>query len=335
MTSMKSSIAFFTLLIISTTIYSQEKFTIAFGSCNDQNKSNPFWENIISQQPDVWIWGGDNIYADTNNMDKMEKFYMQQKKQSSYSKLAKNTPILATWDDHDYGKNDGGIDYKKKKESQQLFLDFINVPKHSPRRKKAGIYHVENFKIKNKSIKIIMLDTRYFRTALTKGNGKKRYQSNKNKEGSILGTNQWAWLKNELTNSTANFNVIVSSIQVLSSEHGFEKWSNFPSELTKLLKLIETSKAKNIILLSGDRHISEFSKTNIPNVPYPIIDFTSSGLTHAYTSFSSEKNKQRVGNVISTLSYGVLLFDFELNKVIFQMRGKNNTILQKISQVYP
>ncbi|WP_240472503.1 alkaline phosphatase D family protein [Tenacibaculum ovolyticum] len=148
MTSMKSSIAFFTFLIISTTIYSQEKFTIAFGSCNDQNKSNPFWEDIISLQPDVWIWGGDNIYADTNNMDKMEKLYMQQKKQFSYSKLAKNTPILATWDDHDYGKNDGGIDYKKKKESQQLFLDFINVPKHSPRRKKAGIYHVENFKIK-------------------------------------------------------------------------------------------------------------------------------------------------------------------------------------------
>ncbi|ALU74292.1 alkaline phosphatase D family protein [Tenacibaculum finnmarkense] len=335
----KYPIAFFLLLIafINTSIancYSQNKFTLAFGSCDNQRKENPFWEDIISLKPDVWVWGGDNIYADTYNMAKMEKFYQQQKRDSSYQKLVKNTPILATWDDHDYGQNDGGTHYRKKEESQQLFLDFLNVPKNSPRRKQAGIYHSKTFKIKNNSVKIITLDTRYFRTELTKGTGKKRYQSNQ-KEGSILGSDQWKWLAKELTNSTANFTVIVSSIQVLSSEHGFEKWSNFPNEMTTFFKLIETSKAKNVIILSGDRHISEFSKASLNTIAYPIIDFTSSGLTHAYSSFSSEKNKYRIGNVTSKLSYGVLFFDFISNKVTFQIRGKNKVILQEINQVYP
>ncbi len=335
----KYPITLFLLLIafINTFIancYSQDKFTLAFGSCDNQRKENPFWEDIIALKPDVWVWGGDNIYANTNNMKKMEKFYQQQKRDTSYQRLIKNTPILATWDDHDYGKNDGGTHYRKKEESQQLFLDFLNIPKNSPRRKQAGIYHSKTFKIKNNTVKIITLDTRYFRSNPIKFSRKKKQLSNKRK-GSILGVNQWKWLAKELTNSTANFTVIVSSIQVLSSEHRFEKWSNFPNEMTNFFKLIETSKAKNVIFLSGDRHISEFSKATINNIPYPIIDFTSSGLTHSYTSFSSEKNKYRIGNVISKLSYGVLFFDFISNKVTFQMRGKNKVILQEINQVYP
>ncbi|MCG8182618.1 alkaline phosphatase D family protein [Tenacibaculum piscium] len=331
-------ISLFLISLISLSIdncYGQEKFTLAFGSCDNQRKVNPFWEDIISLKPNVWIWGGDNIYADTNNMNKMARFYQQQKRDTSYQKLIKNTPILATWDDHDYGINDGGIEHVKKEESQQLFLDFLNVPKNSPRRKQAGIYHSETFKIKDKSIKIIVLDTRYFRTALTKGTGKNRYQPTKKLTGSILGVAQWKWLAKELTNSTANFTVIVSSIQVLSKEHGFEKWGNFPNEVHKFFKLIETSKAKNVIILSGDRHISEFSKTNLNTISYPIIDFTSSGLTHAYSSFSSEKNKYRIGKVISDLSYGVLFFDIKSNEVTFQIRGKNKVILQEIKQIYP
>ncbi|WP_166627775.1 hypothetical protein [Tenacibaculum caenipelagi] len=52
--------------------------------------------------------------------------------------------------------------------------------------------------------------------------------------------------------------------------------------------MINNSTNTNIILLSGDRHISEFSETSIEGVNYSIIDFTSSEHTHAYSSFTSE-----------------------------------------------
>ena len=311
-------------------------FTIAFGSCNKQYKPNILWKEIKKNNPDLWIWGGDNIYADTDDMSKMKKDYEDLKNQNGYLQLIENLPIMATWDDHDYGFNDSGIEFYKKEEAQKLFLDFFNVDKNSPRRKQAGIYTAKQFKTKEGIIKVIVLDTRYFRTALKKAaiESKKRYIPNIDVNSSILGKEQWAWFENELITSKADFNIIVSSIQILSSEHGFETWGNFPNEAEKLKNSIAKSKAKGVFMLSGDRHISEFSKTTISNLNYPLIDFTSSGLTHAYTSFVSEPNQYRVQSVISEISFGLLQFNFGKKSVKMQMRGENNKILQEINQVY-
>ena len=311
-------------------------FTIAFGSCNKQDKPNILWKEIKKNNPDLWIWGGDNIYADTDDMSKMKKDYEDLKNQNGYLQLIENLPIMATWDDHDYGFNDSGTEFHKKEEAQKLFLDFFNVDKNSPRRKQAGIYTAKQFKTKEGIIKVIVLDTRYFRTALKKAaiESKKRYIPNIDVNSSILGKEQWAWFENELITSKADFNIIVSSIQILSSEHGFETWGNFPNEAEKLKNSIAKSKAKGVFMLSGDRHISEFSKTTISNLNYPLIDFTSSGLTHAYTSFVSEPNQYRVQSVISEISFGLLQFNFGKKSVKMQMRGENNKILQEINQVY-
>ena len=137
-----------------------------------------------------------------------------------------------------------------------------------------------------------------------------------------------------MKSSDADFNLIVSSIQVLSAEHGFETWGNFPHEVDKLKLLIKNSAAKGVIILSGDRHISEFSKTKIEGVSYPLIDFTSSGLTHVYSSFSGEPNKYRVLDVVPELSFGVLKFNFEAKTVLMEMRGIGNILQQKLLQSY-
>ena len=312
-------------------------FTIAFGSCNKQNKPNILWKEVKKNKPDLWIWGGDNIYSDTDNATKMAKDYKALKKQQGYLELVENIPVMATWDDHDYGFNDSGIEFHKKKQAQKLFLDFFNVDKKSPRRKQSGIYNAKKFRTKEGSIKVIVLDTRYFRTPLIKASKgtKKRYKANMDSNSSVLGATQWNWLENELNTSKADFNIIVSSIQILSSEHGFETWGNFPNEVEKLKNSIIRSKAKGVFLVSGDRHISEFSKTTVSNLKYPLIDFTSSGLTHSYTSFVSEPNQYRVQNVISEISFGLLQFNFKNKSVTMQMRGENNRILQELNQIYP
>jgi len=311
-------------------------FTIAFGSCNKQSAKNILWKEIKKNKPNLWIWGGDNIYADTHDMKELRANYNALKNQKGYLDLVKNIPVMATWDDHDYGKNDSGIESPTKKEAQQVFLDFFNVDAFSPRRKQEGIYHSKTFETKKGSVKVLVLDTRYFRTALTKSTkNKRRFVPNTFGEGNVLGETQWLWLKTELENSKADFNIIVSSIQVLAAEHGFETWGNFPHEVEKLKKTILKSNAKGVLLLSGDRHISEFSKTTFANLSFPLIDFTSSGLTHSYRGFTKETNKYRVQNVVSEISFGVLKFDFDAHKITMQMRGKDNKILQELFQVYP
>lgn len=311
------------------------EFTIAFGSCNDQNRDNILWKEILKNNPNLWIWGGDNIYADTSNMMKMKKMYQEQQNNVDYKHLVNSVPIMATWDDHDYGINDGGQEHIMKKESQQAFLDFLDIKKNDVKRKQEGVYSSKTFFVKNGSIKVIVLDTRYFRSSLIKSKEKgKRYTINNDKKASVLGEKQWLWLENELKSSNADFNVIVTSIQFLSQEHGFETWGNFPHEVEKLKKLLIRTKAKNPIILSGDRHISEFSKIEIEGLQNPLIDFTSSGLTHSYKNFKGEPNAHRVGKVVFDISFGLLKFNLQEKSVLMEMRGKENTLQQHLFQKY-
>jgi alkaline phosphatase D len=316
-------------------IKSDDVFIIAFGSCNKASLPNRLWDDIQQTKPDIWIWGGDNIYADTDDMQKLRSMYGAQKAVVGYKKLIATVEVIGTWDDHDYGLNDGGTEFLAKKESQQAFLDFMGVAADSPRRKREGVYASHQYQTAGGSVKVMVLDTRYFRTALTPDmETKKRTKPNKYGEGTVLGVAQWSWLEKELTSSEADFNIIVSSIQMISNEHGFECWGNFPHEVDRFKRTIANSNANGVIVLSGDRHISEISKIELPDVSYPLIDFTSSGLTHAYRSFTGEPNPFRVGSVVSTQSFGTVRLNFKTKTAVLQMLGDNGVVLGEVRQRY-
>ncbi|MBP6425892.1 MAG: alkaline phosphatase family protein, partial [Flavobacterium sp.] len=247
--------------LITLSSYSQTKtYSIAFGSCDNQRLKNELWKSIDENHPVAWIWGGDDVYSDTEDMNELKENYAIQKNDSDYLQFIANKQILGTWDDHDYGMNDGGEEYPYKRESQQLLLDFLGTVKDAPERFRDGVYNSKVINFDGNKVKIIVLDTRFFRTAVTKAvNSKKRLQPNPYGQGSILGEAQWKWLEEELSTSDAQFNVIVSSIQFLSDKHGFECWGNFPHEIDQLEKLIVASKAKGTFIISGDRHIATFS----------------------------------------------------------------------------
>lgn len=311
------------------------ELTIAFGSCNKHTIKNSLWNDVLASEPDLWIWGGDNIYADTPDANAIAKMYKAQKRVPGYHKLRKKVPVIGTWDDHDYGLNDGGEEWVAKRESQQAFLDFLDVPANSPRRSQEGIYTAHRITTPQGTVDIIVLDTRYFRSSLTPDrSGEKRYVPNEYGQGTVLGEAQWSWLGKALKNTTADFNIIVSSIQFLSDQHGFETWGNFPHEVDRLKGLIEESGAKGVFILSGDRHISEFSITELDHLDYPLIDFTSSGLTHAYREFDGEPNPYRLGQVVNTESFGLVRLNFTNKTVRFQIVGDEGAILADFEQQY-
>ena len=310
-------------------------FVVAFGSCNMSQEPNYFWDDILAENPDVWIWGGDIVYADTDDVERLRSIYAMQDTVADYAKLRHEVPIIGTWDDHDFGVNDGGSDFAIKEASQQVFLDFMGVPEDSERRNQEGIYASHEYKVPAGKVKVIVLDTRYFRSELIKDeDSKKRYKPTMDSTATVLGNAQWQWLENELNQSDADFNLIMSSIQVLSGEHGFETWGNFPLEVKKLESIIVESGAKGVILLSGDRHISEFSRAEIDGLSYPLVDFTSSGLTHSYSSFSGEPNQNRVGEVVSDKSYGIINLNIKGKSAEFKIMGDNGTVLQELKQSY-
>ena len=237
-----------------------------------------------------------------------------------YVKLRESCRLLAIWDDHDYGENDAGIEYPKKVESQQIFLDFLGEPKSSLRRKTPGIYDAVTIGPKGKRVQFILLDTRYFRTALKRKPNRKKgqgpYAPDESSKAEVLGEAQWKWLEKTLL-EPADVRVIASSIQVVSTTHGWETWGNFPKERQRLFDLIMKTKANGIVVLSGDRHAAEISKLD-GVLPYPLFDVTASAMNQTLKP-DDEKNPHRIGDRYFRENFGVLKIDWSKPSPIMTM----------------
>jgi len=227
-----------------------------------------------------------------------------------WQKLKETCPVYATWDDHDYGQNDAGAEYPKKVESQKLFLDFFDEPADSPRRKREGVYDAKVFGPPDKSVQVILLDTRYFRGPLKKIKGKgSQYVPSTDKTSSMLGEAQWKWLEEQLR-VPATVRLLVSSIQLVAEDHPYEKWMNLPHERERLYKLLKDTKATGVIVLSGDRHLAELSMMDA-GLGYPLYDLTSSGLNQGSQGWRKlEINRHRVATMPFGDNFGVVTIDW-------------------------
>jgi len=294
-----------------------DDLVIAFGSCSDEDKDQPLWDDILAEKANIWIWLGDNIYGDTEDMNVMRTKYNKQKSHPLYQQLIQETMINGTWDDHDYGENDAGKNYPQKVASQKEFLDFLDIPDNHPRRNRKGVYGSQIINHKYAKVHIFYLDARYFRDELVKKNDANIPVPN----GVILGEEQWAWLEYELANSQADVHIFASGIQFIPEQHRFEKWANFPAERKRLLGLIKKNDIKIPIVISGDRHIGEISKMTYENLV--IHDITSSSLTHGWSKRRPEENKYRKGNIVYDLNYGIITISKNLN-ISAALKSNNN-----------
>ena len=309
---------------------------VVFASCNDQERDQPLWAPILNEGADVFIWGGDNIYADTDQIDTMQQAYDRIYHHPEYARLRTSTRIMGTWDDHDYGLGDGGVEWKFKEEAKRLMLDFLDVPQDDVRWSRPGVYTAEVIRTEKGSVKVILLDTRSFRTGLKEGDvpGMRYSPWETGHQGTVLGETQWQWLEEELQDETHDFTLIVSSIQFLSDQHGWEKWANFPDEVQRMYQVLEAARSPNLIVLSGDRHMGEISVNRNWGKDYPLIDFTSSGLTHVYVKTGNFANPYRESNIIKRLNYGLLQFDFDKKEVTFQLKGRSGFTFEEFKQTY-
>lgn len=337
--------ALIVVLIATLQLAAQDKplTRIAFASCANQDKPLPIFDKIADLKPELYIAMGDNIYADLvretglDEMGSMRKKYEKLATLPGWQRLAKTCPMLATWDDHDYGKNDAGVEYPHKDESQQIFLDFCGVPKDSPRRTQKGVYNSKVIGPDGKRVQVILLDMRYFRSKLKKGErpipGTRTlpYVPTTDAGATMLGDEQWKWLETQLK-QPAELRLLVSSIQVVADEHPYEKWSNIPAERDKLYKVLRESKANGLIVLSGDRHLAEISLDS-KALSYPLYDITSSGLNQGTKEWRAptEPNKHRVAVMAHGDNFGFMTIDWssEVPKIALQVRDVDGEITLK------
>jgi len=327
---------------------------IAFGSCNSPLDDTPIWEAINQSAPDVWLWLGDTIYADSPRpkgdtpevrarevLDRMREHYALQNALPGYATLHARARVLGIWDDHDYGLNDVGADFIGREEAQRHFHDFYGEPADSPRRARPGIYSSHRFGPPGRTVQLILLDTRYFRSPLQRGDFPRpdwvegrpgTYVPSEDPAATLLGDEQWRWLETCLR-QPADLRIIATSIQIVADDHRFEKWGNFPRERRRLFELIRQTRAEGVVILSGDRHAGELSLLDPAREPdgagidpgYPLHELTSSAMTKsAPTSiealqkrrnprpvfFGQELNRHRLGTRLPYNHFGLLEIDW-------------------------
>ena len=289
---------------------------IGFGSCNRTDLDQKIWDVIANQSMDAWVWLGDIVYTEEENMNDLALKYSIQKSLPAYRKLSSKAKIFGVWDDHDFGKNNGGSEFRKKQQSRDLLFNFLDLPTNHPARERTGAYQSYCFGDDRQKVCLYLLDVRYFREEYEKDLSSKKYYKKNN--GSLLGEKQWDWLEKELLKNDAEVNLLAGGIQLISSEHVYEKWANFPKARQRLFNLLKENKIKNPIYLSGDRHFAEISIIELlPN--YRLYDITSSGLTHSYEELEKEFNPKRISPLITSKNFGMIKWNWKVRKITFQI----------------
>jgi alkaline phosphatase D len=307
--------------------HSETLSRIAFGSCANQLVDQPIWDAVADQNPDLFLFIGDAIYADYDGEKVVPVTgktlltdWQKLGDEEHFSRFRETTDILATWDNHDYGSHDGGAEFPLKSISKNAFLDFFDEPAESTRRSRPGIYDAKIFGEADRRVQVILLDTRYFKSppvedersaaerheaGLTGSLGK--FAPNTDRSATLLGAGQWDWLEQQLLKQ-AEIRLLVSSTQVIPDQKGMDEWGNYPHERQRLFDVIASTKASGVILLTGNIHFAEVSI--LQNRSYPLIEFSSSGLTHTNSAYAKAPNDYRVGAAYDELNFGLVDIDW-------------------------
>nr|WP_232532994.1 MULTISPECIES: alkaline phosphatase D family protein [Ramlibacter] len=286
---------------------------IGFGSCCDQKLPQGIWDAVLASRPDLFLFGGDNVYCEEPfTAERLRDAYAQAERSERLVRLRSTVPHMAIWDDNDYGLNDGGAEFAGRQASKDAFLDYWQVPAGDPRRLREGLYDARVFGPAGRRVQVILLDDRWFRSPLRRTDqrnapGKERYLPDPDPAKTMLGPAQWRWLEQQLR-EPAEIRLVMSGIQLLAEGHGWERWGNLPLERERLFRVLRETGATGVVLLSGDRHFGAFYRET-ERLPYPLTECTASGFTHTFRGVR-EAGPNRIGDPFTELHFGAVDIDW-------------------------
>lgn len=273
---------------------SGEALEIAFGSCNNHKQSQSYFNNINNHfssenergYPDYWIWAGDIVYADTDDLTELRKAY-ESVSYRQYANFAKGCrrdgcEILGIWDDHDFGNNnlvgdppsgttaEEQLDRLGKPQRKAKLVSFLGEPTASAVRDHDQAYSCHDVDRADIKTRVSLLDLRWDR-------------QDPGGSANIMHKDQWAWLEENLADPDVDLHLIVTSTQVLRMDTAKDTWGEYPKERARLLRLLGQHQGQGLILLSGDIHAAEVSRLGAEEakrygIHFPLYEITSSGL---------------------------------------------------------
>tara|TARA_R110002073_G_scaffold27872_5_gene89185 strand:+ start:4917 stop:6008 length:1092 start_codon:yes stop_codon:yes gene_type:complete len=308
---------------------------VVFGSCSKPDLDQSIFDVAANTRGDVFMLIGDNVYAvdesDDPELQSLRDAYGLFAQSKPFQRLRQTMPLLVTWDDHDYGVNDGGGDWPRKAFSQQLYNYAWDVKPDDPRANREGVYYSRTVGPAERRVQFIVLDTRYFRSTLTRPEqalASGRYIQGMG-DNEMLGAAQWRWLEAELS-KPADLRIIATSIQMIATGHNWEAWHLMPDERQRFYDLLTRVKPNGVVLISGDRHAAAIYKQT-EGVPYPLWEVTSSSLNLPLSDITSdiviEPGEHRLDDPFYDANFGVIDIDWPKRQLLLQVRDKQDRVV--------
>ena len=175
-------------------------------------------------------------------------------------KLHQNFPWVCVWDDHESANDsytDGaqnhntgeGLWSDRKLDAQQAYFEWLPI-----RPKAVNSYEIYRKFEYGDLLDLFMVDTR-----LQGRNEQGVNESDPNR--TLLGTDQYQWLTNELSASTAQWKVlgnqvVFAPITVFGIPINNDAWDGYPAERENVLEHVNTNSIENFTVITGDVHTS-------------------------------------------------------------------------------
>src|SRR4029453_4574778 len=308
---------------------STTRLRVGVASCADQRQPQPIWDAVLVEQPDFFVFAGDNVYASEQPFEvtTLRTAYMELAAKPNFARGRTTVPHVAVWAGPDYGVNGGGAEFPHKQAAKDAFLRFWDLAADDPRRTRDGLYHAQALTVGTRRVPLIGPDLRWFRSPWRPTDergaaGKERSLPDADPAKTMLGDTQWRWLEAQLR-APADMRLLVSSIQCVVEGHGWERWGNLPRERDRLYRMLRDTGAHGVLILSGDRNIGGIYREAHANLPSPVYELTSSGVTHPWAT-AAEAGPNRLGPLITVQHYGLVDIDFGARTVTVARRYVRN-----------
>lgn len=237
-------------------------FTAAFASCANAT-SEPVWERIDSLNVNALFLMGDTPYIDSTALatvrSKQRGFLLT----PAINRLIRHVPTTATWDDHDFGANNGnGLSVANKAQNRKGFVEYRAHERYGTGTE--GIYN----SVTCGPMEVFLIDDRWFtQTAASPVDPSKP---------TFFGSAQWTWLLDAIKRSRAPFKVLAFGAiwqdkKNTENDDLFTYWY----ERDALFDFIRNEKIPGVVLLGGDIHVSRHL-IHPRRVDYDLHDFVTS-----------------------------------------------------------
>jgi len=292
--------------------------TWVLASCMDDSfisLQKSMWQQVLSHEPDFLLFIGDSVYADKTSAGfkkqadivQLWNRHVETRNLLEIFKAKHLKPIFATWDDHDFGLNDGGAEFQFKGESRKVFQAFF--PQVSEYSKELTSGPGVSSRLRIAGQQFFLLDNRTFR-------------STKSESGTHFGGSQEEWVYEGLEEESSPA-FLISGDQYFGGYSTFESYERLhPQSFGRFLSRLSQIKAP-VFFLSGDRHLTELMKIERKQLGYETYEFTSSSI-HAKVfpdSWKGMPNFRTIEGESGVYNYGLVESTVKSGKLQVRVRS--------------